>query len=293
PPDLLTADAPERLRRGGVPSTGASGVRRKSLHRGRPLGARSGDPRAGGRLDLVETLRAAVPWAEIRRRAATSERHVHGRGPDPARPSIRRADLRVKRFAQPSESLTIFVVDASGSAAFHRLAEAKGAVELLLSRAYARRDQVAVIAFRRAPSPSTPPAELLLPPTRALARAKRALAALPGGGATPLADGLCAAADLAEKALRHGATPTVAVLTDGRANIALDGRPNRAQAAQDAASAAKRLATLRIRACVIDTSPRPREEARNLASAMAARYEPLPYSCVSALTDVVQAARDG
>ena len=294
PPGLMTSPPPDRARRAAAASAGASGLRRNSLRRGRPLGARPGDPRAGGRLDLVETLRAAVPWAEIRRRAARAE----GRDLPAGRVPIRRADLRIKRFAQPSETLTIFVVDASGSAAFHRLAEAKGAVELLLGQAYARRDQVAVISFRRAPAAALsaaagPSAELLLPPTRALARAKRALAALPGGGATPLAGGLCAAADLAEQALRHGATPTVAVLTDGRANIALDGRPDRRQAVEDALFAARRLASLPLRACVIDTSPRPRQDAKNLASTMAARYEPLPYSSAAALTDAVRAARDG
>ena len=287
PPDMLTARAPDRGQRRGAASAGVAGARRRSLRRGRPLGSRPGDPRAGGRLDLVETLRAAVPWAEIRRRAACAE----GRAVDPLRPPIRRADLRIKRFAQPSETLTIFAVDASGSAAFHRLAEAKGAVELLLSRAYARRDQVAVIAFRRRPSSNLPPAELLLPPTRALARAKRELAALPGGGATPLADGLQAAADLAETALRRNVAPTLAILTDGRANIALDGRADRRQATEDALAAARRLAAMDLRACVIDTSPRPRDDARALALAMAARYEPLPYSCAEALTDAVRTAR--
>ena len=58
------------------------------------------------------------------------------------------------------------------------------AVELLLADCYVRRDEVAVIAFRGKG------AELLLPPTRSLVRAKRALAGLPGGGGTPLAHAL-------------------------------------------------------------------------------------------------------
>ena len=57
-----------------------------------------------------------------------------------------------------------------------RLAEAKGAVELLLAQAYAKRDQVALIAFRGTG------AEVLLPPTRSLVQGKRRLSALGPGG---------------------------------------------------------------------------------------------------------------
>ena len=98
-----------------------------------------------------------------------------------------RSDLRITRLQQRAATATLFVVDASGSSALHRLAEAKGAVELLLAECYVRRDQVGVIAFRGRG------AEVLLPPTRSLVRAKRSLAALPGGGGTPLAAGLQAA----------------------------------------------------------------------------------------------------
>ena len=62
---------------------------------------------------------------------------------------VRRDDFRVRRFEQRAEATVIFVVDASGSAALQRLAETKGAVELLLAEAYVRRTQVALIAFRK------------------------------------------------------------------------------------------------------------------------------------------------
>ena len=100
---------------------------------------------------------------------------------------MRRDDFRMTRFQQRTRTTTIFVVDASGSSALNRLAEAKGAVELLLADCYVRRDQVALLAFRGKE------AELLLPPTRSLVRAKRSLAGLPGGGGTPLAAGIDAA----------------------------------------------------------------------------------------------------
>ena len=86
----------------------------------------------------------------------------------------------------------------SGSSALARLAEAKGAVELLLAQAYVRRAKVALIAFRGTT------AELLLPPTRSLARAKRCLGDLAGGGGTPIAAGLSAALDLAMAAKGEG-----------------------------------------------------------------------------------------
>jgi hypothetical protein len=91
---------------------------------------------------------------------------------------LRPDDIRLKQAQERSDRVLIFTVDASGSAALARLAEAKGAVELLLAQAYARRDHVALIAFRG------DRAEVLLPPTRSLARARRRLADLPGGGGT-------------------------------------------------------------------------------------------------------------
>ncbi|WP_412509900.1 VWA domain-containing protein, partial [Roseovarius sp. SYSU LYC5161] len=110
------------------------------------------------RHDVIATLRAAAPWQALRAR--------HGA----ARVVIHPGDIRLRRYEDRSDRLVIFVVDASGSAAMARLAEAKGAVELLLGQAYARRDHVAVVAFRGSA------AETLLPPTRSLVQAKRRLA---------------------------------------------------------------------------------------------------------------------
>ena len=53
---------------------------------------------------------------------------------------VRSSDFHITRHKQKSETATIFVVDASGSSALNRLAEAKGAVELLLADCYAERD---------------------------------------------------------------------------------------------------------------------------------------------------------
>lgn len=283
PPDLL---AQLRLPGGGRVRSlraGGAGVPQQSTQRGRPIGARRGDPRAGARLNVIETLRAAAPWQRIRRRDGGADPVPDRAG---ARVEIRRDDFRITRFKQHTETTTIFVVDASGSSALHRLAEAKGAVELLLADCYVRRDRVALIAFRGRG------AEILLPPTRSLVRAKRSLASLPGGGGTPLAAGIDAAATLAQSLLRAGQTPIVVLLTDGRANIARDGEAGRARAEADALAATRILRAAAITTLLIDTSPRPQAAAERLAAGMGARYLPLPYADAAALSALIRTAAD-
>jgi magnesium chelatase subunit D len=279
PPDVLAALRASAGRSRGR-SQGKAGALQKSSKRGRPAGVRRGVLRAGARLNVIETLRAAAPWQPLRRHEAAAT------VTEPARPRvlIRKDDLRISRFKQRAESTTIFVVDASGSAALHRLAEAKGAVELLLADCYIRRDQVALIAFRGSV------AEVLLPPTRSLARAKRCLAGLPGGGGTPLAAGLDAALALSESVRRRGQTPTIILLTDGRANIARDGGQGRPRGEGDAISAAQQLRAAGITTVLVDTSPRPGVLAERFAREMGGRYLPLPHADATALSKAVLAS---
>ncbi|MCJ2034288.1 magnesium chelatase subunit D [Methylobacterium sp. J-068] len=253
---------------------GKAGAPVSATRGGRPAGTRPGHPREG-RLALIETLRAAAPWQRLRAQAG------------PGGPGIRvqASDFRITRFRQRRETTTIFAVDASGSAALERLAEAKGAIELLLAEAYIRRDKVALVSFRGSG------AEILLPPTRALARARRGLGALPGGGGTPLASGLDAAADLARSVGRGGGSAVVVVLTDGRANVARSGAPGRAQAGADALHAARLIRAADIRTILIDTAARPQDPARRLAEAMGARYLPLPYADATVLSSAIRSAR--
>jgi len=284
PPGLLErlAQGAPRLARTRASAPGA-GARRRATRRGRPLGAAPGDPRSGARLDLVETLRAAAPWQRLRRAAAPDVPGAAA-GAQPPRVAVRRADFRVRRFEERREATTIFAVDASGSTALQRLAEAKGAVELLLAACYARRDRVALVAFRGRG------AELLLPPTRSLVRAKRELARLPGGGGTPLAAGVACAARTADTVVRQGGTPLVVFLTDGRANVALDGTGGRERADADARAAASALRAGGIRSLVVDTSPRPRDAAERFAASLGAAYLPLPHADSAALRDAVRGA---
>jgi len=272
PADLLDRLAAVRTRAGRGEGTGAA---RKGNRRGRPLPARPGRMGDGARVDVVATLRAAAPWQALRQGMR------EGRGVQ-----VRAGDLRFHRFEERSDRLLVFAVDASGSAALARLAEAKGAVELLLGQAYARRDHVALIAFRGRG------AEVLLPPTRSLVQTKRRLAALPGGGGTPLAAGLGAALGLAGQARRRGLTPTVVALTDGRANVALDGRADRVRAGEDALAMGRALRAAGVGGVVIDTGNRPEPALKELARAMEAVWLAMPRADARRLSQAVAAALD-
>ena len=260
-------------------SAGKAGAALKSTLRGRPIGARPGDPGGGARLNVIETLRAAAPWQGLRR--ATSAK------PKSSRIFVRREDFRVTRFKARTETTAIFLVDASGSSALNRLAEVKGAVELLLADCYVRRDSVAVMAFRGRG------AELLLPPTRSLVRAKRSLAALPGGGGTPLASGIDAAFALADTVKRRGQTPVVIILTDGQANVSREGIGGRGKAGEDALNAARQARLAAITCLLVDSAPRPQAQARSLAAEMGARYLALPYANASLLSAAVRSTGIG
>ena len=274
PPDLLRLLASQ----GGVKcptGSGRAGVRQRSKNRGRRAGSQPGELNSGVRVDLAATLRAAAPWQALRRRQ--SKRHD--------RLEIRREDIRIMRFKTPAETATIFVVDASGSSALHRLGEAKGAIELMLADCYARRDSVALISFRGKK------ADVLLTPTRSLVRAKRNLAALPGGGGTPLASAIDAASELGGSVRRRGQSPVVVFLTDGRANVARDGSGSRAKGLDEAHQAARGFRTSGLNALLIDTSPQPKPEALEIANAMGARYLPLPHAGAEAISHAVRRNR--
>jgi magnesium chelatase subunit D len=277
PSGLLASLKIGQLQRAKTPTSGSAGALQKNALRGRPVGARKGEPRAGQRINVLETLRAAAPWQKLRQR---QQAPTDGKK---QRIVVRKEDFHVTRFRQSGQTTTVFVVDASGSSALNRLAEAKGAVELLLADCYVRRDSVAVLAFRGQT------AELILPPTRSLARAKRSLAGLPGGGGTPLAHAIDAAILLADQLRKKGETPIVVLLTDGKGNIARDGRAGRAQAAADALAAATEMRLRGFSTLLVDTSPQAQDAAKNLAQAMGAQYLALPYAGANSLNQAVRA----
>jgi magnesium chelatase subunit D len=260
-----------------------------SARRGRPTGSRPGVLRPGDRLDLPQTLRTAAPWQRLRRQALGPSDDLAPAN-DATRIRVRPEDFRLRRFIQPSESTTVFVVDASGSAALNRLGEAKGAVELLLAKAYVTRTRVALIAFAGSD------AQVLLAPTRSLTRAKRQLSDLAGGGGTPLASAIDAALALAQSERVKDRAPRLVFLTDGRANLGRGGAPGRANAEAQALEAAAQVKSARVASIFMDTSPRPPPNGNRYALAMGGLYAPLPYvdaSTVFSLVDSLAPARRG
>jgi magnesium chelatase subunit D len=250
-------------------SKGQFGQLQKNANSGRPAESWRGLPKGGKRLDLLKTIRAAVPWQTMRQ--AESKMTLSSPNKQRSRIQIRADDLHVKRYQQRQGVVTIFLVDASGSSATQRLAEAKGAVEQLLADCYIRRDEVAMIALRGRT------ADVVLPPTRSLVRAKRNLAALPGGGGTPLATGFAAVNEMALSIRRKGMTPLIVVMTDGVANVTLEGVGGRERAHQDALQTARQLRVAGHAILFIDTASAPQELAEALANEMNAQYLPLPY----------------
>lgn len=266
PPDILAKLQSDRATRAARGASG-TGAAKAGNRRVRPLPSRPGRPDGRSRIDLVATLRQAAPWQVLRKRSDTLNRAL----------IVHRSDLRLKRYKEVSDRVLIFVVDASGSSAMARLGEAKGAVELMLAQAYSRRDHVALVVLRGQQ------AELILPPTRSLTTTKARLRGLPGGGGTPLASGLATAFDTALRARRQGMTPSLALLTDGRANIALNGQPDRAQAQADAEQIATAIRSAGIAAVTLDVANRPQPALAQLSALMNSRYVPLPRADARAI----------
>jgi magnesium chelatase subunit D len=224
--------------------------------RGRAARAVAKAPR-GSRIAVSATVRAAAPFQSLREKPSGMSMRVEA------------ADLRFQQFRQKPGILVVFAVDGSGSMAAHRMHQVKGAAISLLEKAHLYRAKVGLITFRG----ST--ATVLLPPTRSVALARRAIEAMPAGGGTPLAAGLAAALRLIEGGPTAGRSAALLVLlTDGRANVAR----GTASVREDLAGVCAEFRAARTPSVVIDSGNRLTSigEAEQVAKLLGGRYVPLP-----------------
>ena len=224
-------------------------------------------------ISIDATLRAAAP-CQLARRAESDLAIV-------LKPQDLRGKIREKRLG----NFLLFVVDASGSmGARGRMMASKGAIMSLLLDAYQKRDQVAMITFRK------DEATLNLPPTSSIELAATLLREMPVGGRTPLASALVKSYEVLRNHLTREPTarPIALLITDGRSNVALgEGKPQ-----EEVLALAEKLALdERIRFMVVDTESDGLLQfglSQKLAAALQADYFQIKDLKAATLLDIVR-----
>src|SRR5215208_3704275 len=182
--------------------------------------------------------------------------------------------LRYKLLKHKQGTLFVFAIDASGSMAANRIARAKSTILKLLRKSYLNRDSVAIVSFHGTT------ANVDLPPSRSILRARRVLDSLRMGGSTPLGLGLVTTIELLEIVGNKFGETVVLLFTDGRSNVPLrrGGLNLRAFRQVKIESELRELTVAlnrtKARVVVVDTQKEfePSEETRRLASILNARF---------------------
>jgi len=184
-------------------------------------------------LALDATLRAAAPFQALRDRGNLAL-------------AVTDPDLRYKVREKKIGRHLLFLVDASGSmGAQERMRETKAAILSLLLDAYQRRERVGLVVFRGEKAVTA------LPFTHSIEVAQRYLHNLPTGGKTPLPHGLALALDLItkEKAKYPQDAFLLVLISDGKANISLSGKPP----VRESKELAAQIRRLGVNALILDT----------------------------------------
>jgi magnesium chelatase subunit D len=198
-------------RKSPLQSSRETGIKKAVYSNRRGRYARSVSAKAiSTKLALDATLRAAAsagfraPGLGETNDGARSVQHV-----------ISPSALRFKLFKRKEGRLFIFAIDLSGSMALNRITHARRLMLALLRESYIKRDSVAIVGFRGTT------ADLLLPPSRSILRARRVLDSVGVGGGTPLSAGLVCALELAKRVGPNAGQMFLLLFTDGGANVPL------------------------------------------------------------------------
>jgi magnesium chelatase subunit D len=251
-----------------------SGRRSKTLtssKKGRYIKSRIPDEKTTD-LAFDATLRAAAPYQFVREKNGNSI-------------VIHDSDFRQKIREKKIGNLVLFIVDASGSmGAQQRMVASKGAVLSMLMDAYQKRDRVGLIAFKGAE------AELVLPPTSSVEMAQKYLEELPTGGKTPLSHGLMKGYETIQAELRRDpdTCPFMVLISDGRANVSMNGEPP----LQETKTIASMFRKECIQSAVIDTESSMIKFglAKEISSALGARYLALEDLKADSIIEAVRAS---
>lgn len=210
-PTRALSESRSRFQSSRQPGTNRSVYNQERGRYARSVASPVTSAKASGRVALDATLRAAAVTARERAGPATDTRNP---APDTWN-QIPHDALRFKLFKRKQGRLFIFAIDLSGSMALNRITHAREVMLGLLRQSYIHRDRVAIVGFRGMT------AELMLPPSKSILRARRVLDTLPMGGGTPLSAGLARALELANRVGPTLGGIVLLVFTDGGANVPL------------------------------------------------------------------------